>query len=142
MSDQAILRRIGSFTGEQQPICPSSINLTFLSKSKKACTFGRTVASHVRLLSSKMPLMISRHHASITYEREKWMIVDHNVSTFNIDGLFSCINSTFGADVFTDRTLANAYKFDGVFFENLLNIWMTSQDFKTRCLHVLACKIL
>jgi hypothetical protein len=76
LENQAILRRVGRFFGEQQPICPNSI----LLNASKTTTFGRTVASNVRLLSCKVPLMISRKHASIIFEDEKWMIVDHNVS--------------------------------------------------------------
>lgn len=76
LENQAILRRVGRFSGEQQPICPNSI----LLNASKSTVFGRTTASNVRLLSSKVPLMISRKHASISFQDEKWTIVDHNVS--------------------------------------------------------------
>ena len=78
LDNQAILRRVGRFFGEQQPICPNSI----LLNASKTTTFGRTVASNVRLLSCKVPLMISRKHASVIFQDEKWMIIDHNVSGF------------------------------------------------------------
>ena len=74
LDNQAILRRVGQL--EQQPICPNSI----LLNASKTTTFGRTVASNVRLLSCKVPLMISRKHASVTFQDEKWTIIDHNVS--------------------------------------------------------------
>ena len=76
LENQAILRRVGRFSVEQQPICPNSI----LLNASKSTVFGRTTASNVRLLSSKVPLMISRKHASISFQDEKWTIVDHNVS--------------------------------------------------------------
>ncbi|XP_028409816.1 E3 ubiquitin-protein ligase rnf8-like [Dendronephthya gigantea] len=79
-SDQAILRRVGRFSGEQQPICPNSVLLNAL----KPTTFGRTTASNVRLLSCKVPLMISRKHASIIFQDEKWTIIDHN----SLNGVF------------------------------------------------------
>lgn len=79
-NDQAILRRVGRFSGEQQPICPNSVLLSAL----KPTTFGRTTASNVRLLSCKVPLMISRKHASIIFQDEKWTIIDHNVSLMHV----------------------------------------------------------
>ncbi|CAB3995002.1 E3 ubiquitin- ligase RNF8-like [Paramuricea clavata] len=80
LDNQAILRRVGRFFGEQQPICPNSI----LLNASKTTTFGRTVASNVRLLSCKVPLMISRKHASVTFQDEKWTIIDHN----SLNGVF------------------------------------------------------
>ena len=76
LEHQAILRRVGCFSGDQQPICPNSV----LLNASKITIFGRTANSNVRLLSCKVPLMISRKHASISFQDEKWTIVDHNVS--------------------------------------------------------------
>ena len=78
LENKAILRRLGGVSEQQanEPICPNSILLS----SSKTTTFGRTRESTVRLLSALVPLMISRKHASITFQDEKWTIVDHNVS--------------------------------------------------------------
>ena len=77
-TNQGILRKTVPLSGDQYPICPNSIFLD----ADRTTTFGRTSSSetNVRLLSRKTPLMISRKHASITFEDGKWTILDHNVS--------------------------------------------------------------
>ena len=56
-------------------------NFIYLS-SAKPTIIGRVIADDVntRMLSKSTPLMISRRHATVTFEDGKVFVVDHNVS--------------------------------------------------------------
>lgn len=76
------LRKLVPVASKDDPIC---LNAVYLSLNKPT-VFGRILTDEVkvRLLSKSTPLMISRKHATITYDDGLWNITDHKVNSLAV----------------------------------------------------------